>query len=350
MGGNALKNTVTRRYQADEYHALAKRVVDMLADKYPFKKISVIKAYNNKSSFGDLDVLIEGDYQTENFIGVIQELFGCREIVKNGNCVSFDFRQLQIDLIVTPTNEFHTSQCYFAYNDLGNLLGRIAHSMGMKLGHDGLSYNWRIDTYQFKNVVLMTDWSDILPVLGLSYERYQQGFNDLEDIFEFVVSSPYFDTDIYLLHNRNNASRVRDAKRKTYMEFLDWLEAKGDEWKYLHICPRKDDKKEWLPYLFSAINGFEKIYHEVQHEWDQAVKFKALYNGELVMRVTGLSGKELGLFMQYVKEYFGEETLKKLILAVNPDLIERFVAHMYKRHTGTLDVVEFDATGLDFLK
>lgn len=343
MGGNALKNTTTRRYEAKEYHELEREVVSDLSELFPFCKILPIKAYKNKESFGDMDILIDSKFIPSDYQEQIRKLYDCREMVKNGNCLSFSYKELQIDLIVTHPSEFYTSYNYFAYNDLGNLLGRISHSMGLKLGHDGLSYDFREGTYQFKNVILLTDWKDVLPVLGLPYERYAEGFDDIEDIFEFVVSSPFFSPDIYLLENRNHTSRVRDAKRKTYMQFLDWIQTKG------YSFSLKKDKKDYLNYLFNSIDGFKETYDVTMIEWEDSKKFKLLYNGELVARVTGLSNKELGMFMKYVKEYFGD-SLQSMILAMNTDVIDHFVLHMYKKYTGTLDVVEFDPIGLDFLK
>lgn len=349
MGGNALKNTTTRRYEAKEYYELESEVVSDLSELFPFCKILPIKSYRNKETFGDMDILIDSKFIPQDYQEQIRKLYDCREMVKNGNCLSFSYKELQIDLIVTHPTEFYTSYNYFAYNDLGNLLGRISHSMGIKLGHDGLSYDFREGTYQFKNVILLTDWKDILSVLGLSYERYAEGFDDIEDIFEFVSSSPFFCPNIYLLENRNHTSRVRDAKRKTYMQFLDWIGEQGGVFTNHRPTPNTSTKQSWLPYLFNTIDGFKEIYDTTMVEWEESKKFKLLYNGELVSRVTGLSNKELGMFMKYVKEYFGD-SLQSMILAVNPDVIEHFVMHMYKKYTGTLDVVEFDTTEFNFLK
>lgn len=299
MGGNCLKNIETRRYTADEYYKIRCRVTDRLESLFPLCRIHVLRAYRNKESYGDMDVLIDSKFLPQNYVEEILEEFGCNDHVKNGNCLSFDYRQFQIDLIATKPEEFNTSKEYYAWSDLGNLLGRIAHSMGLKLGHDGLSYNWRIDTYQFKNEVLLTEFKDILPVLGYSWERYKKGFDTLQDIFEFVVSSPFFNKDIFMLHNRNNAARTRDRKRKTYMEFLKWLETRDD----LESYPKAAHKDDWLPFLFSRIKGFEETYQRVKIEWNNAVEYKRKFNGDIVKEYTGLEGKELGVFMQWVKRF-----------------------------------------------
>lgn len=300
-------------------------MLDSLESLFPLCKILPVKAFKEKESFGDADILIEGKFLPSDWQEQIISMFSLKPEMwfkeKNSNVFSFAYRQLQVDLIVTAPDEFHTSYNYFNYNDLGNLLGRVAHAMGLKLGHDGLSYNWRVETYQFRNIILLTDWKDILPVLGYDYSQYGKGFDTLEDIFKFVVSSPSFSKDIYLLHNRNHTSRVRDAKRKTYMDFLKWLEGYEEtqaqrSLAWWHNGCRKEtgDKRSWLPHLFHSIKGFEAIYNSVQAEWEQAIEFKKRFNGELVKEWTGLSGKELGEFMRYMKEFLTDEKLRRDIM------------------------------------
>lgn len=331
MGGNALKNCITRRYQKEEYFKLVREVQDRISVLLPWSFPVAIKAYANKESFGDMDVILCSENLPSDYIEKLEKFFKPKELVKNGNCISFEYKELQIDLIITPKEEYRTSYYYFAYNDLGNLIGRVAHSMGLKLGHDGLSYNWRVDTYQFRNIVLLTDWEDILPVLGYDYKRYAEEFNDLEDIFKFVVSSPFFNKDIYLLHNKNHTSRVRYAKRKTYTDFLDWIEGYEGTFvqRYYAAYKIQGDKNIWLPYLFSCISGFKNTYKEVQVQWDDAVLRKSKFNGDIVKAQTGLDGKELGKFMQYLKEKQYGERWDNLIRTSTPFQIGQEIDRCY---------------------
>ena len=340
MGGNALKDCVTRRYNADEYFILEEDVLKKLRSLFPFPEITPTKSYKNKPSYGDMDILIDSEFMTEYMIISILDEFQPKQMFKNGNCLSFEYKEFQIDLIACG-KDYKTSQDYFAYNDLGNLCGRIAHSMGLKLGHDGLSYNFKFnnDTYLFKNVLLLTEWEDILPVLGLSYERYAQGFAEMEDIFKFVVSSRFFNKHIFALENRNHTSRVRDAKRKTYTEFLAYIKPMAEHPLAQAIVMGKE---AYLPYLKAYIYNFTKVYNENMYAYEDECKFKLLYNGDRVSKLTGLVNKELGKFMQWVKQYYGA-TLQRDILHMNPDCINSWITHMYKKYSNTLDIVDFRA-------
>lgn len=121
MGGKALKTAKTRRYQADEYHALTKEVRDKLLWGYRgwedkgfgrVNQVEVIGAYRSKESFGDMDVLyttLSGDPVDETFI---RDKFSPIEIVRNGSVISFDYKELQIDLIHSHQDSFESSSLY----------------------------------------------------------------------------------------------------------------------------------------------------------------------------------------------------------------------------------------------
>jgi hypothetical protein len=187
----------------------------------------------------------------------------------------------------------------------------------------------------FREIKLLDDWEQILPVLGYSWERYQQGFDTLEDIFEFVVSSPFFNKSIYALENRNHAARTRDQKRKTYMEFLKWIES------YRETPPQRfgtcyeannvEGKGKWLPYLFKQIPGFENEYDAAALAYSASIVFKSSFNGSLVTQWTGLQGKELGQFMKWFKAYYGEDKIKRDVLKMNPDLVQGWVEHFVEK-------------------
>lgn len=223
MGGNALKSTV--RLLAHDYYVVASLVESKL--KLMFSEVSVIPSYANKESFGDLDILVNIHGVETKWVDLVRTHFKPDQLIKNGNVVSFsfpvDYKVFQVDLIASSAELFKTSLFYFSYNDFGNLLGRLSHKLGLKFGHTGLHYVVRDSKVQGTQEILITrDPSQILAILGLSYERYSLGFKTLDEIFNYVSSSKFFNPDIYLLDNLNHGSRIRDRKRETYRKFLEW--------------------------------------------------------------------------------------------------------------------------------
>lgn len=338
MGGNALKNTVTRRYEREEFFKTRMEVLGGIVEALRLVTAWPLKAYGDKESFGDLDILIESDHLPPDWCNRIYNTFGATERVKNGNVLSLHYRDLQVDLIATPAALMDTSYNYFNYNDLGNLLGRVAHSMGLKLGHDGLSYSWREDTYNFRTEVICTDWDTILAVLGYDPARYAAGFPTLLSIFEFVASGRFFRPEIYQLENRNHAARVRDQKRKTYMAFLEWVAALPVPEPMAEISRPdayvvKVGKRFFLPWIFTRLPDFAARYPQVMQEWEDAKEFKRRYNGTLVAGWLGITGPDLGAFMRWMKEHHGDQ-LQHAVLRINPETVDAWVTHYYGKFTG----------------
>src|SRR3546814_2979589 len=74
--------------------------------------------------------------------------------------------------------------------------------------------------HKFREIELTRNFSKALAFMGYSPDGLDQGFETPEDIYSFVASSPFFSSDIFLLENRNAKARMRDKKRKMYMELL----------------------------------------------------------------------------------------------------------------------------------
>jgi len=310
MGGNALKG-LTKRLTREDYAVCEKTIRDLFQEKLGLPTIC-IPSYKEKEDFGDLDLIVNLDFlrqrQTkeeevfdfvENFVA---RHFYSRQQVVNTNILSFEYRKtpkdemgFQVDLIAFPAEEIKTAVAYYSYNDLGNLIGRVTESMGLKYGHDGLSFRFFLnDDYQ-TTIVVSRDTDEILSFLGYNPERFKKGFNNLDEIFSYVKSSPYFHKDYYLLEKRNHKSRVRDKKRKTYCEFLKNLESEPDK------------PKPSLPSLGDIFNKFPEF--KTNHDkllGDILVRneIRSIFNGERVNNVTGLIHKQLGDFMKFFASSF----------------------------------------------
>lgn len=130
MGGNALKIVKTRRYSKKEYEKILLEVGSILTTMDVV--FNIPESYGAKESFGDLDVLILSESLKNNILSIIKDKYSPNEIHHNGNVYSFDYKEFQIDFIVVGEENWHTSKKYFEFNDLGNLIGRIAYQMGFR--------------------------------------------------------------------------------------------------------------------------------------------------------------------------------------------------------------------------
>jgi hypothetical protein len=311
MGGNALSGTSVRLPTCD-YDRLAADCVAKLRALYPGKRVEALCSYRDKESFGDCDVLVEsGDnYDPHQAAAALDAV----EVVRNGPVTSVgvivrpevphrDGNVFQVDLIKMDPEAFDFAMGYFGRGDAGNLLGRLFHSAGLSLRHDGLVYYFRDGIngdYKFREIVLTRKFEEALPFMGYDPVTYAQGFDTPEDIYRYVASSPYFNPAIFLLENRNAKSRVRDRKRAMYMQFLKYCEERKDLTAYQY----PEDKAAWLPRIAEYFPHFQSEYDQAVADLAGHRAVKAKFNGEWVAQLTGLQGKELGALMKRFKESF----------------------------------------------
>lgn len=140
MGGHALKKSRTRRYCLSEYNKTIQDVLPIISRFFGW--ISVPAHFNEKESFGDLDVLVFQplvfpDFKLKN---ELEKALGSKEVVANGPVWSFEYKEFQIDIIPCATwTDFVPLVAFSCYGDLGMLLGVFATTMGLSFGQDGVS-------------------------------------------------------------------------------------------------------------------------------------------------------------------------------------------------------------------
>ena len=117
-------------------------------------------------------------------------------------------------------------------------------------------------------------------------------------MYEWVTRSIHFNGTKYDLEELNQINRIRNRKRKTYMDFIEWLQTSNMR-----------DKKPDFP-----MNQNMYLYYAIQHcqmetsyiSFLQSIELKKyeneLFNGHLVMEWFGLTGKRLGEFLAEFKK------------------------------------------------
>ena len=311
MGGTAIKNT--SRLVKKDFNT----VKDLVEQFFVLKgvKTAVPLSYKSKSDFGDLDIVIENTGNMKELIDEINVYFNVTDFYKNGTIYSFGLtfedKLFQVDLIFVTPKDFESSYNYLCYNDLFNLLGRLAHKLGFKLGHDGLSVVIKNGDYLLGQVILTRDLKTIFEILDVSLDKFNEGFNTPEEIFDFVIASKHFNSSMFRLENLNNINRVRNAKRKLYMQFVE----------YTKDIPVKDtviDKEQSVFFVLDSFPEAQKEVQKLQDKLELQRKVAEKFNGNLVKELTGLEGKDLGDMMKilkstYTNDDFLNNDLKDLI-------------------------------------
>lgn len=161
----------------------------------------------------------------------------------------------------------------------------------IKYGFDGLKAVVYSESKRLGEIIISKDMPKIFDFLGLSWERFQEGFDDLEDIFDYVISSPYFDPESFKLENLNAINRRRNNRRKVYNQFVEYVKDMESKFEF------QKDKDTYLQMIhdhFSDINFLGKI-EELRKLEAKKKANHAKFNGKLIMeKYPELHGIELG--------------------------------------------------------
>ena len=338
MGGNAL-SFETKRLSKDDYQNVYARIQFRLHIYFGGILSGLVDSYREKADFGDLDMLVlcESNQRKKEISEFIRTALKPKELVLNGGVFSFDVNDFQVDFILAPDVEtFHFAKSYFAWNDLGNFIGRTAHRLGFKYGHDGLKYVMRDEddpSYVISEVFLTKDHDEALEFLGFSSHKHAEGFDTPEEIFEYAASSPYFSAASFMLSNRNHIARVRDRKRKMYNMCVEYYKEKFGVDENTPVEPL--DKAAHLARAFDKFPSFYEAYTSVMAKHIKHKAYKSVFNGNAVGAIYCLEGKELGAKMKVLREFFEAFNLQEFVTSLSDAEFEKFVLML--EETGKLN-------------
>jgi len=331
MGGKCLKSTITERKTTEQFYDIQSRLIPKLKEIFE-TDIHVLKFYRSKAEHGDMDILLKIDdnfYNKKiNISENIEKHFSPNEIVINDGTTTFDFERFQIDLSPVDHNIWESTKFWMDYDPTSNLLGKIFRSIifdswwlpgkticgHLKYKPDGLYaiiYNKSLSN-KLGEILITNDTNKMFTFIGLDINRKYNGFDTLEDIYDWIISCKYFKPQIFFLENLNQDDRKRNKKRPTFCNFLKFIENFQFDKEKLTNEVSLDLINSSFPesHLLEQIEALKK-----QDEKTQNIKLK--FNGKLVMEWTGLKDKELGNIIKKYRQLKGEqffiETEKDLI-------------------------------------
>jgi len=310
MGGKALNKygVTTERKNTDEFLRIGKEIQLILSLEFPLYSTEIVKCYHTKADHGDLDLLIRIDGNGNvNWREYITHTFKPRAINSNSNVHSFDYKNFQIDFIIIHESKWETSNTYYSYDPLGNIMGKTFHKFGLSYGWDGLFYKFRnFNGRNSQNILISTDPKKIFEFADYNYERFLQGFETLEEILKFAINCKYFDTEIFQMENLKAIDKKRNRKRGSYHIFLKYLKDNNINTKY-NFSKNKSDYLLNIEDYFPEAKLMEKL-GELEKKDKQNKILSQKFNGDIVMSwLPNLKGKELGNAMDKFKSDLGEE-------------------------------------------
>ena len=172
----------------------------------------------------------------------------------------------------------------------------------LKYGHDGLYLTVYLNSNRKENIFISDDNNKIFEFLGFDYNRYLKGFDTLEEIFDYIIDSKYFDSEMFDLENLNQKDRKRNRKRKTYNQFIEYIKVNNINKRY--EFKHKNEYIEDVDKFFTESKLIEKLEDlRIKDSINQETNKK--FNGKLVMKkYPDLKGKELGHIMsEFMKSF-----------------------------------------------
>lgn len=327
MGGKALNKygVTTERKSTGQFLRLASIISNRIKTDFGFRS-EIVKCYHTKESHGDLDLLIQIESNSNvNWKEYIKNAFNPNAINCNGGVYSFDYDNFQIDIIPIINSQWEVAKTYYSYDPLGNIQGKTFHKFNLSYGWNGLYYKFRnFDGRVVEDILISADPRKIFEFADYDYDRYLIGFDTLEEIFEFVLESKYFDNEMFKFENLNHIDKKRNRKRGSYHVFLKYLENNNINRKFdFH-----KNKELYLPMInnfFPEANLMEKLKElELRDNKNKIISQK--FNGDIVMSwLPNLKGKELGQAISNFKYALSDEYDDFILNASYMEIFNRFM-------------------------
>lgn len=224
MGGKQLQSLGTRRFSASEYAARVSefyKIIEQILRANPKLQlvIDIPTPLLGKEDYGDLDVV----YWTDNVEKVRDELakaFNSKGYKKNGQVISIEWNQLQVDMIYTDFDSFDWELNWYSHGDSSALIGRVYRYYNFKFGHEALFFNVKTKHYS-KDILVTQNWKTGHNILGYKplskYHLYKE-----QEIFAHTMDCPYVHKNIF-------ETMKKDRDRTTQVNFYDWALNNADE-------------------------------------------------------------------------------------------------------------------------
>ncbi len=327
MGGNLFK---VGRISKEEYFDILDSLRPVL-DKHFGDRYRIPVAYKNKKDYGDVDIIVDAAVimNKPNWKADLNADLGVTQVHSVRNVHSMLYRNFQTDVFLVSTNKLETCYHFMSYNILGNLIGRIYHKFNLRYGEDGLHYVLRgYSNHISKEILVSRDMEQMLNFIGLSYDRWKKGFDDLEDIFVYIQSSVFFCSDSYDLKYFNIQKRA--TERPDFNKFLDYLQ----EYQITKNYPFNKNKEVYLKEIDSYFGT------DLQNKYDAHVEKQKIvaevagkFNGRIIMELTGLKDKEIGTFITVFKNIHGEDFENYVLKSTQEEINEKIISTYQNNRT-----------------
>ncbi|KNG47784.1 hypothetical protein TW65_05523 [Stemphylium lycopersici] len=277
MGGLAFANVLSKSGQPITVPRLSPALYKTLCAQYQhtletlFDRVVVPRDAPAKADHGDIDYLVEGirppNAKTDIW-DMIRDALGASAFLLRGGSASYAtphpqivdaYVQVDVELSVgdeTPESAelFEWTRFMKGDSDLLQIIGISHRPLGLTCNDRGLHVRVEeIEPYNKKKalVFLTRDPAEMMEFYGLDIDRYQAGFADETELFDWASSGRFFSCTAFENRVEKHNDRARQAKRPMYQRFVEG---------YMLLHPDKGAGNVWTrqQVLHEAITVFNK--------------------------------------------------------------------------------------------
>lgn len=328
MGGNLFKKG---RISREQYLKIEAELIPYLKQKFG-TKFAIPRYYADKEDFGDMDIILsEALFEEKSFQEIKEEIrtdLSITESKSTGKVFSTLYKNFQVDFFTCPADSFKMMWAYLSFNDIGNLIGKIFKRFNLKYGEMGLFYVYRGDSLSYvRDHRLSSDVSQIFSFIELNFTQWEKGFTSKEEMFKWVIASPYFSVEPYIKQDKTIKKRAKN--RPIMQAFLEFIEINEIHKTYSFL----ENKGKYIPQIDSFFPD-AKLLEFIKSEDEKVARMKVVrekFNGDIVMSlIPNLSGKELGLFIRDFKASFDNFDAEVAPLSSNE--IAKMITEFYVKY------------------
>ena len=298
--GGKLFGDKSQRVTTDEmikiFHELKEKVTPY------FKKMELSKSLPEKTTHGDVDIIALpiGDWKNNLIKTLGHDII---ERSHNGGVHSFliNFssihKHVHVDFIIAGTEEsFQSKYQYFQFNDLSGIIGVFSKKLYFKYGSDGIFKRYRDNKGNWHDILISHDLDIGLRILGLDPHKKDK-IETVDDIVDFVISSPFMDSTYY--HHDNLVQSDRKSEKRPVILYVD------NAIRDLNIYRKNDDDDYFLKKYFH--DKYQLVLNKIK-EFDEYIAPKSKYDGNWLIRNFNLKPSPLiGRVLQQLYKIYSDK-------------------------------------------
>ena len=254
----------------------------------------------------------------------------------------------QLDIQTCKKGSLEWASVIYGYGDIWHIIGSTVTRFDLAIDDSGLHARVKkIEGTSRKDcrLFLTSDPQEMMDFLGLDGLKYEQGFSNLDERFDWAVSMPFFQKKVFQKETTSADQQHIREKRPMYAKFVtEWLPqamtSNGRVQEHETRATSVDDGKDLLNKALLRFDKREDYERLVENQRKVTMK-DAMW--KKIARVLPLQGKELGQAMVALKATLwwndGEPVLRvesdtsvERIPALNTDVLDEILLPWIENH------------------